>query len=372
MTVPSMRVLVMAAGTGGHVIPGLAIAKALQDRGHSVQWLGTPEGMENRLVPPSGIALNRLSFSGLRGKGFMGALTGGFRLLQGFWQSLQILRQQHIDVVLGMGGYVCFPGGLAAALLGKPLVLMNADAALLLSNKMLLPLADAIAFGFESADAQAIAKAVVSGNPVRANIRAIAEPEQRYAGRMGPIRVLVVGGSSGAKFLNDSVPLALGKLPSERRPVVIHQTGVAHFDGVRARYAELGVQADVRPFIDDMAQALSDCDVMLCRAGAVTLSEICAAGVASMLVPLVIRTTQHQQNNAQWLGAQGAAIHLPQATLDVALLAEQLASLNRGSLLGLASKAKALDRPQATERVVGLCEHLYAAKNTDKKGNTTQ
>jgi UDP-N-acetylglucosamine--N-acetylmuramyl-(pentapeptide) pyrophosphoryl-undecaprenol N-acetylglucosamine transferase len=228
------HLVIMAAGTGGHIIPGIAVAREMQMRGWSVSWLGTSHGMENKLVPPTQIALDTISFSGLRGKGLLHTLTGGLRLLKAFWDCLGILRKRSASAVLGMGGYVCFPGGLMASLLNKPLLLVNADAALLLSNKSLLPVADKVAFGF-AGDAAAKAKnAVVTGNPVRAEIEALPTPAQRYAGRNGPLRLLVVGGSLGAQALNQLLPQALALLPAEHRPQVLHQTGAAQLDAVRA------------------------------------------------------------------------------------------------------------------------------------------
>ena len=205
----SRHLVVMAAGTGGHVIPGLAVAREMLARGWTVSWLGTTHGMENKLVPPSGIAMDNIAFSGVRGKGLLHTLSGGVRLLGAFWSCLRILRARRADAVLGMGGYVCFPGGLMAALLGKPLLLVNADAALLLSNKALLPVAERIAFGFDGPALAKLKNAVVTGNPVRAEIAALPEPAQRFAGRNGPLRVLVVGGSLGARALNEAVPQAL-------------------------------------------------------------------------------------------------------------------------------------------------------------------
>jgi UDP-N-acetylglucosamine--N-acetylmuramyl-(pentapeptide) pyrophosphoryl-undecaprenol N-acetylglucosamine transferase len=355
------HLVVMAAGTGGHVIPGLAVAREMQSRGWSVSWLGTRTGMENRLVPPSGIALDSISFSGVRGKGLLGALAGGMRLLAAFWACLKILRRRRADAVLGMGGYVCFPGGVMASLLGKPLFLVNADATLLLSNKMLLPLADGVAFGFAGDAAGSARNATVTGNPVRAEIEALAAPAQRFAGRAGALRLLVVGGSLGAKVLNECVPQSLALLSDAQRPQVMHQTGAAQESEVRALYQRLGVRADVASFIDDMANQLAQCDVMLCRAGAVTVSELCAAGVAAVLVPLIVSTTSHQRDNAMWLAAQGAGIHLPQAELTPRALADLLAGLTRERLLSIAEKARALARPHAAARVADQIERLVAA-----------
>lgn len=354
------HLVIMAAGTGGHVIPGLAVAREMQRRGWSVSWMGTPAGMENRLVPPTGIALDRIGFSGLRGKGLAHTLGGGVRLLKAFAECLRILRRRRADAVLGMGGYVCFPGGLMAAALRKPLLLVNADAALLLSNKALLPVADGVAFGFEGAAATATRHALVTGNPVRAEIEALPLPGQRFQGRQGPLRLLAVGGSLGAKVLNETLPAALALMPPAQRPVVTHQSGMAHIDAVRAGYARHGVQAEVLPFIDDMPQRLAECDLVLCRAGAVTVSELCAAGVASILVPLIVSTTSHQRDNAAYMAQHGAALHLPQAELSAQRLAELLGSLQRPQLLDMAQRARALAKPHAAERVADALEELSA------------
>lgn len=352
------HLVIMAAGTGGHIVPGLAVAAEMQRRGWSVSWLGTRSGMENRLVPPSGIALDTIGFAGLRGKGWLHALTGGLRLLKAFWDCLRILRRRGANAVLGMGGYVCFPGGLMASLLGKPLLLVNADAGLLLSNRALLPLADRVAFGFEGDAAAATKRAVVTGNPVRAAIEALPAPAQRYAGRSGPLRVLVVGGSLGAQALNRALPAALAALPMGQRPLVTHQTGTAELDAVRDAYAKAGVSAEVLPFIDDMPRRLADCDLMVCRAGAITVSELCAAGVPALLVPLVVSTTAHQRDNAEFMADHGAALHLPQTDLTPARLAALLRGMDRDELLAMAEKARALARPHAAARVADEIERL--------------
>ncbi len=356
------HLVVMAAGTGGHVMPGLAVAREMQRRGWTVSWLGTTHGLENKLVPPeaeSGIAMDRLTFSGLRGKGLLHTATGGVRLLKAFWDSLRFLRRRGADAVLGMGGYVCFPGGMMASLLNRPLVLVNADAALLLSNKSLLPVADRVAFGFAGQAASGTKNAIVTGNPVRAEIEALPEPALRWAGRSGPLRLLVVGGSLGAQALNGTLPQALALLPRVQRPLVTHQTGPAQLDMVRAAYAEAGVAAEVLPFIADMPERLATADLMVCRAGAITVSELCAAGVPALLVPLIVSTTAHQRDNAQWLAGQGAAVHLPQAELTPQSLATALQALDRPALLAMAQKARALARPHAAARVadeiVALC-----------------
>ncbi len=360
MTSQNKHLLIMAAGTGGHVIPGLAVAKEMQHRGWTVSWLGTEKGIENKLVPPSGIPMDTIAFSGLRGKGALHTLTGGFRLLGAFWRCLQILRKRHPRVVLGMGGFVCFPGGMMASLLSKPLLLVNADAALLMSTKSLLPVADKVAFGFDGDAAQQTKQSVVTGNPVRIEIETLAPPAQRFADRSGPLKLLVVGGSLGAKVLNETLPKAMALLPEDQRPQITHQTGQADHERVKAAYAQTKTVAEVLPFIHNMDQRLGDCDLIVCRAGAVTVSELCAAGVASVLVPLIVSTTSHQRDNAQWLAGHDAGIHLPQAELSPQRLADLLKTLSRDKLLALATKARALARPKAAARVADEIERLAA------------
>jgi UDP-N-acetylglucosamine--N-acetylmuramyl-(pentapeptide) pyrophosphoryl-undecaprenol N-acetylglucosamine transferase len=357
------HLVVMAAGTGGHVIPGLAVAQELLHRGWTVSWLGTTHGMENRLVPSTGIVLDAISFSGLRGKGLVHTLTGGLRMLKAFWDCLGILRQREASAVLGMGGYVCFPGGLMASLLGKPLVLVNADASMLLSNRALLPVADRVAFGFDGAAAARTRNAVVTGNPVRAEIEALAEPSERFAGRSGPLQLLVVGGSLGARVLNETVPQALALIDPAQRPQVVHQSGALNRDALKEAYAAAGISdgVEVLPFIDDMAARLAACDVMICRAGAVTVSELCAAGVPAILVPLIVSTTSHQRDNAMFMAQHGAGVHLPQAEMTPEKLADVLRGLDRPSLLAMAEKARALGRPRAAARVADEIERLVQA-----------
>jgi UDP-N-acetylglucosamine--N-acetylmuramyl-(pentapeptide) pyrophosphoryl-undecaprenol N-acetylglucosamine transferase len=358
------HLVIMAAGTGGHVIPGIAVAQEMQHRGWSVSWLGTEQGMENRLVPSAGIVLDAIGFSGMRGKGFMHTLTGGFRLLKAFFECIGILRRRSASAVLGMGGYVCFPGGLMASLLGKPLVLVNADASMLLSNRALLPVADRVAFGFDGAAAAKTKNAVVTGNPVRAEIESMAPPQERFAERSGPLRLLVVGGSLGARVLNETLPKALALIEAPLRPIVVHQTGALNRDDVKAAYAAVGISTngdgsiEVLPFIDNMAERLAACDVILCRAGAVTVSELCAAGVPSVLVPLIVSTTSHQRDNALFMAQHGAAIHLPQTEMTVEKLADVLRGLDRALLMAMAEKARALSRPRAAARVADEIESL--------------
>lgn len=355
----SRHLVIMAAGTGGHIMPGLAVADEMKRRGWTVSWLGTTGGMENRLVPPAGIPLDTISFSGLRGKGVMGGLLGSFKLLKSFAECARILKTRQSVAVLGMGGYVCFPGGLMAKARGLRLVMVNADAALLLSNKALLPLTNVLACGFDGPAARhAVAR--VTGNPVRAEIEAIAPPAQRFAGREGPLRVLVVGGSLGARALNEIIPQALALIPVGQRPRITHQAGMANLDALKASYVKAGlnpaVDAEVLPFINNMAQRLADCDLIICRAGAITVSELCAAGVPSVLIPLVVSTTAHQRDNALYMAEHGAAVHLPQPELSAASLAQHLQSLQRSELLSMAEKAHRLARLQSAAAVADAIE----------------
>jgi UDP-N-acetylglucosamine--N-acetylmuramyl-(pentapeptide) pyrophosphoryl-undecaprenol N-acetylglucosamine transferase len=356
------HLVVVAAGTGGHVMPGLAVAAELRARGWTVSWLGTDAGMERALVAPHGMAFDAVAFSGLRGKGLRTWLAGGFLLLRALWQSRRLLAARKPTVVFSTGGYVAVPAGMAASTLGVPLVLLNADAAPLLSVKLLQSLASAVFCGFDGAAAQrAGEKALVTGNPVRAPIAQLPPPAARYAGRSGPLTLLVFGGSLGAQVFNQTVPAALALLPASARPQVVHQCGTAHVQATRAAYAAAGVTAEVLPFIDDMAARYAQADIVLCRAGAITVTELTAAGVPSILVPFVARTTDHQRSNAAYLEAQGAAIHLPQPEFSAARLAERLAALTRADLLAMAERARALGKPQATRTVADAIEHLAQA-----------
>ncbi|PHV08215.1 undecaprenyldiphospho-muramoylpentapeptide beta-N-acetylglucosaminyltransferase [Janthinobacterium sp. BJB412] len=350
--------MIMAAGTGGHIFPGLAIAQTMRARGWEVSWLGTAHGMEQELVPKHGIAMDAIDFSGMRGKGLKHTLSGAFKMLAGFAACFGYIGSRKPDVVLGMGGYVTVPGGMMARLRGVPLVLVNADAALLLSNKTLAPLAKKVCFGFPANFGRAAGKAVVTGNPVRREILDLAGPEQRFAGREGPLRILVVGGSLGAKALNDNLPAALALIPAAQRPLVTHQSGKKNIDALRAAYAQAGVQADVVDFIDDMACAYRDADLIICRAGAITLSELTAAGVASVLVPLVASTTSHQRDNAQWMARQNAAIHMPQTEMNARSLATLLETLTRGACQTMATAARAAGKRDANDAIANVLEQL--------------
>ena len=266
------KLMIMAAGTGGHIFPGIAIAHTMRERGWEVSWLGTANGMEQDLVPKQGIAIDTIDFHGLRGKGLGHTLQGAFKLTASFVTCLRYLGLRRPDVVLGMGGYVTVPGGMMARLRRIPLVLVNADAALLLSNKTLVPFAERVCFGFPANFGKAADKAVVTGNPVRKEILDLPAPAERFAGRSGALRILVVGGSLGAKALNDNLPAALALIPAEQRPLVTHQSGKKNIDALRQTYAAAGVQAEVVDFIDDMAGAYARADLVISRAGAITVS----------------------------------------------------------------------------------------------------
>ncbi|OAM52327.1 undecaprenyldiphospho-muramoylpentapeptide beta-N-acetylglucosaminyltransferase [Methylovorus sp. MM2] len=357
----SKTLLIMAAGTGGHVMPGLAVAEAMRNRGWNIHWLGTQHGMEGRLVPPHNIPMTGLNFSGLRGKGWMHTVKGIFKLVGATLQSWSLMGTLQPKVVLGMGGYVTVPGGWAASLRKLPLAVVNADAALLMSNRALANAATTVLFGFNGGAeslGKLAAKAHVTGNPVRKEITALAVPESRFDKRSGPLRLLVVGGSLGARVLNETLPQALAMLPAENRPIVMHQSGAQHVEALQAAYDDAGVSATVLPFIDDMAKAYAEADLLVCRAGAVTVSELAVAGVASVLVPLIVSTTSHQQDNARWMVEHGAAIHLPQTELSPESLAELLRHTTREQLLGMALAARKLGRPSATEAIADELERI--------------
>lgn len=352
------KLMIMAAGTGGHIFPGLAIAQTMRARGWDVTWLGTSHGMEQEFVPKNGLAMDAIHFSGMRGKGLVHAVSGGFRMLKAFADCFGYIGRRKPDVVLGMGGYVTVPGGLMAKLRGVPLALVNADAALLLSNRTLAPVASRVCFGFPADFGSAAGKAVVTGNPVRKEILDLPAPDARFQGRDGALRILVVGGSLGAKALNDALPAALALLPAGERPSVTHQSGKKNIDALRASYTQAGVTANVVDFIDDMAGAYAQADVVICRAGAITVSELTAAGVASVLVPLVASTTSHQRDNAQWLAGLNGAIHLPQTELTPQGLAALLQTLTRDACRGMAIAAHAAGKRDANEAIAQVLEQL--------------
>jgi UDP-N-acetylglucosamine--N-acetylmuramyl-(pentapeptide) pyrophosphoryl-undecaprenol N-acetylglucosamine transferase len=348
--------LVMAGGTGGHIFPGLAVAEALRDAGWRVHWLGAPHSMESQLVPPRGFAFEAVDFGGVRGKGLKTLAVLPFKLLRAFWQSLQVVRRVQPDVVLGLGGYITFPGGLMASLWGKPVVLHEQNSVAGLANKVLAQVADRVFTAFPGV----FKMGQWVGNPLRRAFTEQASPTQRFVGRTGPLRVLVVGGSLGAKALNDIVPQALALLPAATRPVVTHQSGAKQIEALRANYAAAGVQADLTPFIDDTATAFAQADLVICRAGASTVTEIAAVGAAALFVPFPFAVDDHQTTNAQFLVAQGGGWLVPQAELTAQALADRLAGLSRESLLACAEQAYEQKKTNATREVVMACEELAA------------
>ena len=354
--------LIMAGGTGGHVFPGLAVAAELARRDWRVVWLGNPSGMEARLVPQHGIPMEALRFGGLRGKGLLTKLLLPLNLLRAFAQSIGVLRRVRPAVVLGLGGYITFPAGMMSALLGRPLVLHEQNSVAGLANKVLAKVADRVLVAFPDA----LPGALWCGNPVRQELAALPEPQSRYGARSGPLSILVVGGSLGAQALNDTMPRALALLPAQDRPRVVHQSGRAHIDALRAAYAAAGVDAQAVDFIDDMAAAYGAADLVVCRAGAMTVSELAAAGVASVLVPYPHAVDDHQTGNARFLVERGAALLAPQATLTAETLAATIASLDRGQLSNMAQCARDAARLDATMRVADACEQ--AARGGDVRG----
>jgi UDP-N-acetylglucosamine--N-acetylmuramyl-(pentapeptide) pyrophosphoryl-undecaprenol N-acetylglucosamine transferase len=359
--------LMMAGGTGGHIFPALAVASQLRQRGWQVVWLGTRQGLESRLVPPHGIEIEWLSVAGLRGKGWLGLLSGLPRAALALLQALRALRLRRPDVVVGFGGFVSFPGGVAAFLTRRPLLVHEQNSIAGLSNRVLALLAREVMAGFPQAFSQRGANPLArwlpvpgecrwTGNPVRAEVAALPPPAQRFAGRTGPLQLLVVGGSQGARALNTVVPAAIACLPATLRPRILHQAGPKLHAEMADAYGRLGVEADVRPFIEDMAAALADADLVICRAGALTVAELCAAGVGAVLVPFPAAVDDHQTGNGRFLVERGAARMIAQHALDAQSLAALLASLDRSQLLAMAEAARLLARPEAAAAVADRVE----------------
>lgn len=349
--------LIMAGGTGGHVFPALATAEKLQAQGVHVEWLGSRHGIEADLVPAAGLKLHSIEVRGLRGKGKLSLLLAPFKLLIALWQALSVVRAVKPDVVLGMGGFASGPGGLAAWLLRIPLIIHEQNAVAGMTNKALSKLAKKVLEAFQGAFKSGLVTETV-GNPVRGSILNLPEPEERFLNREGPLRLLVVGGSLGAKAINDLLPEVLADLPQEQRPEVWHQAGKRNIEETQQRYEALGVtECKVVPFIDDMAEAYSWADVVLCRAGALTVSELSNAGVASVLVPFPYAVDDHQTKNANYLAERDAAILIQQADLNketlTALLTEQLNQ--RETLMEMANKALSLGKPEASDVVANVC-----------------
>ena len=359
MSAPHKTALIMAGGTGGHIFPGLAVAQALRERGWHVHWLGgrgspAQPSMESQLVPPRGFAFEAVDFSGVRGKGVLSLAWLPVRLLKAFWQSIQVVRRVKPDVVVGLGGYITFPGGMMSVLLGKPLVLHEQNSVAGMANKVLAGVADRIFTAFP----KALKKGQWVGNPLRANFIGLPTPSVRFLGRSGPLRVLVVGGSLGARALNEVVPQALALMPVAQRPLVTHQSGVKQIDALRANYTQAGVQAELTPFIDDTAQAFADADLVICRAGASTVTEIAAVGAAAVFVPFPSAVDDHQTLNARFLVDQGAGWLIPQAELTPQRLADLLMKTERSALIQCALEAKKMQKIDASAHVVAACEEL--------------
>lgn len=350
------RFLMMAGGTGGHVFPALATARALQDRGHEVFWLGAKGGMEERLIGETDIPLSLIHISGLRGKGKLALVLAPIRLMRALGEAFTVLRKIKPDCVVGMGGFVTGPGGVAAFLQRVPLVIHEQNAIAGMTNRWLTRVADTVLEAFPgSFGANVVTRC--TGNPVRKDVTEIDEPERRLDGRTGPVRVLVVGGSLGARVFNVQVPAALASLPEELRPEVRHQCGEKNAQEARDAYEAAGVSASVEPFIRDMAEAYAWADIVVCRAGALTVSELCAAGVGAVLVPFPQAVDDHQTRNGEHMVKAGAAILIPQQMMTPDVLAETLKDLagDRERISTMATAARSLARPDATERVVNYC-----------------
>lgn len=348
--------LIMAGGTGGHIFPGLAVARELRARGWRVHWLGAAASMEARLVPAEGFALECVEFSGVRGKGLVTLALAPLKLLRAFAQAWAVVRRVRPDVVVGLGGYISFPGGMMAALAGVPLVLHEQNSVAGLANRVLAVVADRIFTAFP----HVLKKGDWVGNPLRAAFTAQDDPAQRFAARSSsaPLQLLVVGGSLGARALNEIVPQALALIPLAQRPQVTHQSGATQIEALRAHYAAAGVSAQLTPFIEDTASAFAQADLIVCRAGASTVTEIAAVGAAALFVPFPAAVDDHQTTNAQFLVQAGGGWLVPQRELTPERLAQMLQKMQRPALAQCALKAKTMQKTQATAAVVAACEEL--------------
>ena len=355
----SRTIMIMAGGTGGHIFPALAVAENLRARGWNIVWLGSRTGMEATLVAPRGYVMAWISMSGVRGKGWLRMLVLPLQLLIAFWQSARAIFAHRPDVVLGMGGYVSFPGGMMASLFNRPLAIHEQNSIAGLANRVLARLADRVLAGFP--DAFGAATAVIwTGNPVRSEVAAIAAPGQRYRARSGPLRLTVIGGSLGAQVLNETVPQALALLPADGRPLVTHQAGARQLAAAEANYQRAGVTATLTPFITDMAAQYAESDLIICRAGASTIAELAATGIASVLVPFPHAVDDHQTSNARFLAERGAAVLVPQSEFTPHKLAGLLRGFTREALLGMAQQAHSVSKPDATRMVAEACMELAA------------
>jgi len=347
----SATVWVMAGGTGGHIVPGLAVADELQRQGFDIRWVGNPDKMEGRLVGQAGIKMIPVRFHGVRGKGLLQKMKAPFSLLASTLALIKEMLRQKPGVVLGMGGYVSLPGGVAATLMRVPIVLHEQNAIAGMSNKWLAKVATKVLTGFPGA----LPGSVWTGNPVRRAMTEIVDPDQRYAQRTGPLNLLVVGGSLGAKALNEIVPQALSMIPDEERPLVVHQAGQSHLDTLQAEYEKNGIDARCLAFIDDMASAMSSADLLICRAGAMTVSEVAAAGVAALFVPYPYAVDDHQTANANYLVRHQAAFIKQQSELTPEWLAGWLRSLQRQELGAMAVRARQFAKCDAAQEIARVC-----------------
>jgi len=365
----SGTVLIMAGGTGGHIFPALTIAESLHERGYKVEWLGTKKGLEVQVLEGTGIKLNFLTVTGLRGKGVAGLLFAPIMLIRAVWQALALLQKLKPCCVLGMGGYVTGPGGVAARLSGYPLAIHEQNAIAGFSNKMLSVIAAKVMQAFPETfpKLRNSNRLLTTGNPVRKEIQAIAAPDQRIANRSGPLRILILGGSLGAVAINRIIPEMLARFAAQDRPKVVHQTGNKNLEETGSWYRQrdlaLNEDCQVTPFIDDMASAYADADLVICRAGATTVCELAVAGIAAILIPFPFAVDDHQTMNARWLSQAGAAILIQQTDLDVETLYQQVCELasNRTQLLSMAAAARALGQRDATEKVVSACVEICHA-----------
>jgi UDP-N-acetylglucosamine--N-acetylmuramyl-(pentapeptide) pyrophosphoryl-undecaprenol N-acetylglucosamine transferase len=350
-------VLIMAGGTGGHVFPALAAARVLRERGYEPVWLGTQRGMEARLVPQHDIPIEWVLVSGVRGKGIATLLGAPFQLSRAVWQSMKVMRRVRPSVVLGAGGFVSGPGGLAAWLSRRPLVIHEQNAIAGMTNRWLSRFARRVLEAFPHSFPPRV-KAECVGNPVRREIASLAAPEHRYAERKGPLRVLVIGGSQGAARLNAVVPAAIAQIDAPMRPQVVHQAGERHIAQARDLYAKHNVQADVRAFIDDMAEMYAWADLIVCRSGALTVSEIAAAGLPAIFVPFAAAVDDHQTRNAMFLVDAHAAVLIPESDLTPVRLTDELQRLlnsGRSRLAEMASQARRLAKTDADVRLADAC-----------------
>lgn len=350
------RVMVMAGGTGGHVFPALAVARRLRERGHEVFWLGNRKGMEATLVPQAGFDMEWTQITGLRGKGLLNWLRAPLALLRAIVEALAIVRRRQPDVAVGMGGFVSGPGGLATRLTGRPLLIHEQNAVPGLANRSLAKIASTVVEAFPDSFNRSGVR--VCGNPVRAEIATLPTPEQRFAGRAGAVRLLVLGGSLGALRLNEMLPQALARIAAESRPEVWHQSGARTLDTARLAYENAGVHARLEPFIDDMAAAYRWADFVICRAGALTLSELAAAGLGALLVPYPYAVDDHQSANARWLQQAGAGQCLKDADFAPEPVAAFLQELDRPKALRMAQAARSLALPNADVCVADAVEAL--------------